>query len=216
MIGFHGAANLNKLCLKRLLFDQFNQIPINMQSNCERCKEIMTWTTPRTWQPGELVTAALLNEQLRDNLQTLYDQRNMGVRVYRNSNQSIPTNTYTPISFTNALYDPQSLFSLSTPTRLTVILAGVYLITGHCQWSSTQAVRVAQLRLNGITPIASQSAVNSGLSVSATLSVSTLYALDVGDYVELLAYHEAGGNLNVLNADYLSPHLAIQWVGVAS
>ena len=31
----------------------------------------MAWTTPRTWATNELVTAALLNEQLRDNLNIL-------------------------------------------------------------------------------------------------------------------------------------------------
>jgi hypothetical protein len=33
----------------------------------------MTWTAPRTWSTGELVTAALLNEQIRDNLSYLKD-----------------------------------------------------------------------------------------------------------------------------------------------
>jgi hypothetical protein len=27
----------------------------------------MAWTTPRTWTPGEMVTASLLNTELRDN-----------------------------------------------------------------------------------------------------------------------------------------------------
>ena len=31
----------------------------------------MAWSTPRTWSPGETVTAALLNAHLRDNLNTL-------------------------------------------------------------------------------------------------------------------------------------------------
>ncbi len=31
----------------------------------------MAWTTPRTWAPGETVTAALMNAQLRDNLNLL-------------------------------------------------------------------------------------------------------------------------------------------------
>jgi hypothetical protein len=33
----------------------------------------MTWTTPRTWATNELVTAALMNEQLRVNLSVLKD-----------------------------------------------------------------------------------------------------------------------------------------------
>jgi hypothetical protein len=32
----------------------------------------MAWTTPRTWNPGETVTANLLNTHLRDNLNTLF------------------------------------------------------------------------------------------------------------------------------------------------
>lgn len=35
----------------------------------------MTWTTPRTWAVSELVTAALLNAHLRDNLLALYNRR---------------------------------------------------------------------------------------------------------------------------------------------
>lgn len=33
----------------------------------------MGWTTPKTWNPGAIVTAADLNEQLRDNLLYLLD-----------------------------------------------------------------------------------------------------------------------------------------------
>lgn len=33
----------------------------------------MAWTSPRTWVAGEVVTAALLNTHLRDNLQALGD-----------------------------------------------------------------------------------------------------------------------------------------------
>jgi len=32
----------------------------------------MAWTTPRTWVDGEVVTAALMNAQMRDNLSYLY------------------------------------------------------------------------------------------------------------------------------------------------
>lgn len=32
----------------------------------------MAWTTPRTWVPGELVTASMMNTQIRDNQSFLY------------------------------------------------------------------------------------------------------------------------------------------------
>lgn len=33
----------------------------------------MAWTTPRTWTAGEVVTASMMNEQVRDNLSYLKD-----------------------------------------------------------------------------------------------------------------------------------------------
>ena len=35
----------------------------------------MAWTSPRTWAIAEIITAALLNTHLRDNLSHLYEQR---------------------------------------------------------------------------------------------------------------------------------------------
>lgn len=39
----------------------------------------MAWTTPRTWTVGEVVTAAELNEQIRDNVGYLYDRAVTGI-----------------------------------------------------------------------------------------------------------------------------------------
>jgi len=33
----------------------------------------MTWTAPHTWTTGETVSAALMNEQIKDNMQHIYD-----------------------------------------------------------------------------------------------------------------------------------------------
>ena len=33
----------------------------------------MTWTSPHVWTTGETVTAALMNEQIKDNMQHIYD-----------------------------------------------------------------------------------------------------------------------------------------------
>lgn len=39
----------------------------------------MAWTTPRTWATGELVTAALMNTHVRDNLKHYADTRYMSI-----------------------------------------------------------------------------------------------------------------------------------------
>lgn len=172
----------------------------------------MTWTSPRTWNPGEVVTAALLNEQLRDNLQSLYDARTMGARVYRTINQSLPTATESVISFTNVLYDPQGLFDFGTATRLTAILSGVYLISGHVEFENVSALARVSLQVNGTTIIASHSHPS---GAGQRFSISTLYRLEPTDYVQLLAYHERGSNMSVEPRVRYSPELAMQWVGSA-
>lgn len=53
----------------------------------------MPWTAPRTWDIGELVTAALMNEQLRDNLLWL-----AGIRIARaTQNPGVNTNSTTMV-----------------------------------------------------------------------------------------------------------------------
>lgn len=176
----------------------------------------MAWTPPRTWQPGELVTAALLNEQLRDNLLALDMQRTMTARVYRASNQSIPQFTDTPISFTDARYDPQSLFSPSNPTRLTAIVAGVYLMTGHARFTVSSESRRLGIRLNGVTSLARQGRLNTPSGAVVDVSVATLYALNAGDYIELVAYtNQSGGSIIETQTNY-SAELSIQLVGATS
>jgi hypothetical protein len=46
-----------------------------------------TWTAPKTWSIGELVTAALLNTHMRDNLEWLYARR-MDILHYQDQKAS--------------------------------------------------------------------------------------------------------------------------------
>lgn len=56
----------------------------------------MAWTTPRTWATNELVTAAMLNEQLRDNMNTLYSPNYNSVKV--NTSGSTTSATFVSIA----------------------------------------------------------------------------------------------------------------------
>lgn len=42
----------------------------------------MAWTTPRTWTAGEVVTATMMNEQVRDNLTYLKDHVDASAGVH--------------------------------------------------------------------------------------------------------------------------------------
>jgi hypothetical protein len=50
----------------------------------------MAWVSPRTWTTGEIVTAAQLNEQLRDNLNAI----GAHARLYKTANQLFTGTTF--------------------------------------------------------------------------------------------------------------------------
>lgn len=56
----------------------------------------MAWTTPKTWATDEVLTAADLNAQLRDNLNYL-----SGLRVYDQTNVYLTAATTTSATFAN-------------------------------------------------------------------------------------------------------------------
>jgi hypothetical protein len=95
----------------------------------------MPWTTPRTWTPGELVTALMMNQHVRDNLNDL-DLRSLTLvcdgRLTATSVTPVPTadvSAATSIYFTPyagnriALYDG-SRWNIRTFSEITISLAG--------------------------------------------------------------------------------------------
>jgi hypothetical protein len=59
----------------------------------------MTWTTPQTWVAGSVVSAAQLNEQLRDNLTYLLSRPHQ--RIIRNAGYSTTSTSFVDIDSTN-------------------------------------------------------------------------------------------------------------------
>jgi hypothetical protein len=57
----------------------------------------MAWTTPRTWATNELVTAALLNEQVRDNLAVLKNMPIASARYSPGGTLQITSTTFVDI-----------------------------------------------------------------------------------------------------------------------
>lgn len=172
----------------------------------------MPWTTPRTWTPGELVTADLLNTHLRDNLLHIYARLSIGARVANTLNQSIPNTLWTPLGFSTARYDTDTLFSLSDNSRLTAQTAGKYLITTHIQWAPTTARRELRLQHNDSTTIAQHTLQSGGGNVEACMSLSTVYAFNAGDYVTAQVWHNHGSTISILGNGNLSAEMTMQWL----
>lgn len=128
----------------------------------------------------------------------------IGCKVYHSMEQSIAHNVNTVLLFNSERFDTDNLYTPAASGRLTCNTAGVYLIGGTVAFAlNSTGARQIFLALNGITPIASEvvAATNSGPTV---LTLSTIYALSVGDFVQLLAYQNSGAALNAING-YASP-----------
>jgi hypothetical protein len=68
----------------------------------------MAWTTPRTWATLEQVTATYLNQQLRDNMDYLFDRPRSIVTVRNGTNINVVSTSFA------ALDDNQFTLELET------------------------------------------------------------------------------------------------------
>lgn len=134
------------------------------------------------------------------NIQQQLDYPYIGARAYKNSGaQSINNATATAISLDAETNDSDAFHNNATNnSRLTVPTgkAGLYAISGVVQFASNAAgYRQLQIQLNGAT-ILSSFVVAPTTTVTSVLG-ETKYYLNDGDYIELLAYQNSGGALNV-------------------
>lgn len=173
----------------------------------------MAYTTPKTWTAGEIVTAANMNQQVRDNISFLANPP--ACRVYNNANISTTSGASAlALTFNSERYDTDGMHSTSVNTdRITINTAGLYVITADV-WFASNATgrRAAFVNLNGIVTI-------TGLVISATngddtdMNLATTYKLAAGDYLQVLVQQNSGGALNVRGVGNVSPEFSATWVG---
>lgn len=119
-------------------------------------------------------------------------------RVFHNTSQSIPNNTVTAVTFNSERWDTDVIHDNATNnSRLTCKTAGVYAIGANVRFASNATgMRSLRLRLNGVTDIAEEN--RTALSGVATVFiVFTEYPLVVNDYIEVSAFQNSGGSLNI-------------------
>lgn len=130
----------------------------------------------------------------------------IGARVQRVLPQSIPNNATTVISFARVRYDTNAFWSSSSPTQLTIAIAGKYLIGASVTYAANATgVRQVGLRVNGGVYPALQVAP----AGTDNFAISTVFPLVAGDYVELITYQTSGAALNATISG-AAPELWIQ------
>jgi hypothetical protein len=134
-----------------------------------------------------------------------------GARVYHSVDQTIATGGEHALAFDTERYDNGGLHAAgANNSRLTAQKAGVYTICAHIVWDSgTNTARGISIWIHSETYIGQTYLFAPGAGYCG-LSVSTLYHLAVGDYVECYVHQNTGGNLKVMAFPARSAEFAMQ------
>ena len=141
------------------------------------------------------------------------------VRVYRNSAQSIPASAWTPIQFNAVRYDngPSPHWVAGSPTRLTCQVAGTYMIWGNFMYDvlAGGTNRASAITLNGniftVTGGLRGTTITGAAGDFPIANTPEIIQLNVGDYVELQAWHNAASALNTLASDNVTSKHACEF-----
>jgi len=139
-------------------------------------------------------------------------------RVYKFDDQTITTG-YPPqaIILDTENFDNDDIHDNATNnTRLTCKTAGTYLIIGNVHWQYyAGGIRYIGILLNGTTYLAMVQfeAAAAGTPHTPRQLVSTIWPLDVDDYVELYAYQDSGASIDILAYTWWSPSFMMTRLG---
>ncbi len=143
-----------------------------------------------------------------------------GARVYNSGTVPVAASTETVVTFDSERSDSAAYHSTSSNTgRLTIPTggAGRFSVTGTVEWAASAlgTLRRLSIRLNGTTYIAKDE-ITSIINAVLPQTVTTIYDLADGDYVELVAFQDTVGSVNLGASGNYSPEFALTLGGVGS
>lgn len=134
-------------------------------------------------------------------------------RARPTSNPTIANNSAVALGLGTGVFDIGNLHDpVTNNTRLTAPIDGIYTISGQAAFgANATGIRAAQITRNGTNDIlvdAQVSAANSA-SLATDLPLTTIVELNAGDFVELRAFQNSGGDLGLFAS---RTHLAMAWI----
>lgn len=138
-------------------------------------------------------------------------------RVGNSAGQTVPTDDSTyRLPFDTEQLDNAKLHRVSQPTRLIAPRAGLYAISATVVWSDSRPgaqLHDLTLRVNGTTQIAISDDDDSATCCPGQ-TLSTIYKLNKGDFVELWIYTDGGLPApEIQSLPPLSPAFSMAWIG---
>jgi len=164
----------------------------------------MAWSTPATFTTGNVLTAAQMNTNVRDNTGFLHSPP--GCVAARTTAQVIATGTVTTLSFNATdIYDTDSMHDpVGTPTTITFNTAGVYECFVSCQFAANgTGARWITLRVAGSSPeeIGGMKDTGPTSGVNSYMNAASRYKATAADSLVSDVQQTSGGNLSVTNSN---------------
>lgn len=156
------------------------------------------------WVDGENVTAAKMKTRVDDRLVALeaaVPGAQPLIRLLKANGQTINNSSFTPITWDSQNADKFAAWSASDPTKYFAPKSGWYQCSGTVMWVANSAGRrLHQWRLNG-QPAAGSGLTSGGpgysLITTAYSAASVLIGCNQGDYIQLCAFQDSGGDLGL-------------------
>jgi hypothetical protein len=177
----------------------------------------MSTPVPVTEAPGNYLTAALWNATVTATMQRLFVDGPPRFLGYSSAGTTMASSTtFTPILLDVEVYDSWGGHSLVTNTsRYVVQAAGTYLITATaCFAANSTGNRAVQVGINGGSGAPGMRFVGPNTGANSWFGTVTVQLpLNVGDYVECMAWQTSGGALTVPTGSPVSfPSLSLLWL----
>ncbi|MBN1122789.1 MAG: hypothetical protein JXJ17_17060 [Anaerolineae bacterium] len=163
----------------------------------------MTWSDPESRDIGDLITAAIWNQDVVDNVQYLFDNLPGGKScwVYNTADISWPTGTDTTMTFNSELWDTDDIHStISNTDRLTAPQDGLYLVGASLYFNQPDCFDLKVFK-NGSTQLGVGGRGDAGSSFGG--SVVTIVDLAEDDYVVFKGYHTEGTTRLMVASGYI-------------
>jgi hypothetical protein len=164
---------------------------------------VATIPTIPTEAPGNFITSALWNANVLGGFTYLFAP--VRFRAYSSTAQTLATGTTgVALTFDTEIVDSDGGHSTVTNTsRYTAQTAGLYWVSGQWLTGSTSGTgtRATQIWLNGTAIPGSTTQFPASASNGGGGFAWTVVPMAVGDYVEIAAWQNSGGNLSTANSN---------------
>jgi len=191
----------------------------------------MTWNAPQTWVTSQIVTAADLNRDIRDNMLHLGGMKrnatlfsalagsseilpNWGCRAYNTANITIADITWTNLTFNTESWDSGTIHDTGSNTQnFTAPVAGKYLVIASVYWVGN-AAGIRQIRVTKGGTQQGEAGETIGNNQAHSQRYTDIVSCAASDVLVFQVWQNTGGNLDVTQVSTYGISAAIQWIGV--